>query len=99
MLCARPVAAGRSLFAVAPSRGGPAVISDEGHDSVIRDECDAAQLSTLPNPNEMPIALFFAFVVVAATKSEVRIATRLGKPEELWTGLRRSIRAFASRGT
>ena len=73
------------------------MISDEGHDSVIRDECDAAQLSTLPNPNKMPITLFFAFVVVAPSEAEVWIASRFRKPKELRAALRRSIRAFTSR--
>ena len=73
------------------------MISNEGHDSVIRDECNAAQLSTLPKPNEMPIALFFALIVVAPSEAEVWIASRFRKPKELRAGMRRSIRAFASR--
>ena len=73
--------------------------ADESRDIVVRNQCDAAQLSPLPNPNEAPVSLLLAFVVITAAKSEVGITASFGETEKLRVGLRRSIRAFASRSS
>ena len=75
---------------------GPPLIPNEVRDGVIGYERDTAHLAALSNPNESPVSLLFAFVVVTAAKPKVRIAARLREAKEFRAGLRRSRRAFAS---
>jgi hypothetical protein len=44
---------------------GPPLISNESRNGVIWNQCDTAQFAALSNPNELPVSLLLAFVVVA----------------------------------
>src|SRR4029453_989092 len=65
-----------SLLGVASLPGFP-LISDESCNSVIGNQCYAAQFSPLTNAYEPPVAALLAFAVVAAAKPKVGIAARL----------------------
>jgi hypothetical protein len=71
------------------------LLPDEISDSVIGHERDAAYLAALTKPNESPVSLLLAFVVITPAKSKVWIAARLREAKEFRVGLRRSICPFA----
>ena len=45
---------------------GISLLPDKCRDSVIGNQCDAAQFPALPNPNEPPISKLLALVVVTS---------------------------------
>src|SRR5262249_54005113 len=62
----------------ARSRFGPPLTADESRYDVIWNQCHAAQFAALPDPNEPPISLLLALVVITSPKSEVWIAAGFG---------------------
>jgi hypothetical protein len=61
----------------------PSLLADESSNRIVLHKRNPAQFSALANANEPPITLLLAFVVVRASKPEVRIAASLREAEEL----------------